>query len=725
MALSGPFCMMADNMNDDIDLGNFESHDEWNVEADDRSECSSSDLELQHDSDVEGAVHQGRTSFRFATLNIGLGLRRKLATVLQRAVQLRLDVLALQEIGVGADATQLCSAYDYRMIVCGHEHAGTALLIRTTLWHHVRKQLVSGTDGRLAGAELEFNGHQLIVVSAYMPSGLDSAPEDSEQARSAVKLYAQLLGWMNGAAVSIVLGDLNETASASDRTGRAKHHGRFLNCLKHEGFRDAYRSLSTEPGFTYRANAVGGQVTMSRLDYVFTKGDVQLQSAKLDAWNEISQHRTLCVSASLSFATSYSQRTKPQQLPDLRRATAQQRAQFAHEWQSAIADKRFDVADWSAGDAEDMNRLSQFLLSTAMDSARATLRFTGQPAFRTRSLVLLERERQALVKLRACARQVDSDSLQLSRRWKQCSKRALRFVRHSWGQPWLDKALWLSRVSRRIAIVRREVKRERKRLRARLAERFVYNSTASLHRLLRGDRDAAIDSVIDPVSNKLVTDGESVKRVLRDHFATVFRSACDSKRHQQPNLQSEVFEQRVDIDPSCYARLMQPVTVSETVATLKQTELCVAPGRDCVSVGVLRIGAERSDSVRWAITLLLNACLRLRRYPDVGRHSVIVPILKKAHAERTMSNVRPISLQSALSKLLSKIIASRLADIFKRHRILDIAQEGFVLGGSTNASMFSWMQWSLLQQMARTSSAFSTTSRPRMMELSTRSCCKR
>ena len=47
-----------------------------------------------------------------------------------------------------------------------------------------------------------------------------------------------------------------------------------------------------------------------------------------------------------------------------------------------------------------------------------------------------------------------------------------------------------------------------------------------------------------------------------------------------------------------------------------------------------------------------------------------------------MSNVRPISLQSCLGKLLNKLLAHRLGDILALHPILHPAQRGFVNGGS-------------------------------------------
>ena len=59
-----------------------------------------------------------------------------------------------------------------------------------------------------------------------------------------------------------------------------------------------------------------------------------------------------------------------------------------------------------------------------------------------------------------------------------------------------------------------------------------------------------------------------------------------------------------------------------------------------------------------------------------------MPLVKDDKKDRTMSNVRPISLQSCLGKLFMKVLAHRLGGTFARHPILDPAQRGFIHGGS-------------------------------------------
>jgi len=62
-------------------------------------------------------------------------------------------------------------------------------------------------------------------------------------------------------------------------------------------------------------------------------------------------------------------------------------------------------------------------------------------------------------------------------------------------------------------------------------------------------------------------------------------------------------------------------------------------------------------------------------------------LLVKDAKVRSMSNVRPISVQSCLGRIFNKILAHRLSGIFARHPILHPSQRGFVHGGSIAKSI--------------------------------------
>jgi hypothetical protein len=82
-------------------------------------------------------------------------------------------------------------------------------------------------------------------------------------------------------------------------------------------------------------------------------------------------------------------------------------------------------------------------------------------------------------------------------------------------------------------------------------------------------------------------------------------------------------------------------------------------------------------------TALFSLCLRTSSFSSAWKSSIIVPLVKDALKERSMSNIRPISLQSYHDKLFNRILARRLAVIIARYPILNIAQRGFITGGTT------------------------------------------
>ncbi len=197
-------------------------------------------------------------------------------------------------------------------------------------------------DGRLIGAVLELSkGHQLLLVSAYMPSGLDHHAPSSEQHDAARALYAELLGWAAGIQQVIVLGDLNETLTQWDRqplVARAAVAASPLHTLQAEGFNDVYRQLNSDaavsPGFTHFIEGV--RPSRSRIDYIWTK-DVALASlihSEVDhSLRTLSHHRLLWAEISLQKSPNAVCSTPLYELrlPNLRSANDERKDKFV-QW---------------------------------------------------------------------------------------------------------------------------------------------------------------------------------------------------------------------------------------------------------------------------------------------------------------------------------------------------------------------------------------------------------
>ncbi len=141
---------------------------------------------------------------------------------------------------------------------------------------------------------------------------------------------------------------------------------------------------------------------------------------------------------------------------------------------------------------------------------------------------------------------------------------------------------------------------------------------------------------------------------------------------------------KAGIDASWYSPLMVDVTHTELLRIAIDMPLISAPGEDGVSPGVWKIATAGCDALRGHLRTLFSLCLQTSIFPDCWKVGVIVPLIKDAKKERSMNNIRPITLQSCLGKMLSRLLAVRLANIFARHPILNPSQRGFVNGGSTH-----------------------------------------
>ena len=143
--------------------------------------------------------------------------------------------------------------------------------------------------------------------------------------------------------------------------------------------------------------------------------------------------------------------------------------------------------------------------------------------------------------------------------------------------------------------------------------------------------------------------------------------------------------------------LMIPPTHDELIQLAAATPLVSAPGQDEISPGVWKIAITDSELIRDHIIQLFSACLSSSTFPSSWKTSVILPFVKDAQKERTMSNIRPISLQSCFGKLFNKLLAHRLGSILQQYPILNPSQRGFVLGGTTmkciDELLDAWADW--------------------------------
>src|SRR6218665_2862367 len=121
-------------------------------------------------------------------------------------------------------------------------------------------------------------------------------------------------------------------------------------------------------------------------------------------------------------------------------------------------------------------------------------------------------------------------------------------------------------------------------------------------------------------------------------------------------------------------QILHPASETEVLLLLnslpnKQCEL------DPIPTSLLK---ECASVLLPVITQIINLSLSTGNFPLAFKHSLVTPLLKKANLDKeNLSNYRPISNLSFLSKLTERIVLARLNDYLSSNSLLNPHQSGF------------------------------------------------
>ena len=655
------------------------------------------------------------SSLRLATFNCGLGFQHKLPLLHARCVSLQLDVIAVQEIGDPALLNHRFPPYSLIKSNGTKHQAGVGLLIAHALLPRVRHSLQSDS-GRLVGVVLELHkGHQLLLVSAYMPTGLDHRPSGSDEHELARQLYAEIARWSVGMQQVVVMGDLNETLTVHDReppprSAPAASGLTPISYLTQDGYTDVWRALHPSaqltPGFTHRIDGEHARPSQSRIDYLWCKGidRADLLRVRIDtSLRHLSHHHLLWMEMRLTHpvsAATDSSIVPPARIPDLRDLTEQQELAYAEKLQRKLEQHEHALyAAIAQADTESLSWAASHLTLLVRAVAWTRLPLTGGKPMQSQCILQLQRQRSALTRLQHCSRVLlenapagmrgHSDCLTHCHQWRQRYEQCMLIHQLQWTvDPYSDSNAhaWMDDTAQLLRLTRISIRAEQKRmlLHSSSKPQLDVNPAAAVHRMMRSDESPAqLLSVLNK-NNELTSNADELKATMADHFRSVFAIPPGHPAAAPPGSRPvpEMLFDKPNIDSHWYDSLMRDVEGGELLATLADVPLISAPGEDEVSSGLWKLSLRSCELLRSLVSRLFTACLSKSIFPSCWKSSIIVPLVKDSKKERSMNNIRPISLQSCLGKLLNKLLAHRLGHIFAQHPILHPAQRGFINGGT-------------------------------------------
>ncbi len=657
---------------------------------------------------------------KIATCNINRATNRKLPTLLESSER-EVDIIALQETEdppLHACQTR-ANNYNYLWLGSGKAKAGVALLIERKWEGYIRSWRVV-EEGRVIAVVMDVNGLIINIFSVYAPTGLNYAKEEDDSMILTKNMYDEITREINKNrdSINIVMGDLNESRKSQDRETYGKqqyHDGRAVeDLIENNNMIDCFENYDRKTNYTYHRR-IEGKETKSRLDYILVNGVVEHEIGKRLIVNcDFSDHKMIMTSITFHPPNipRPNQPFQPLQLINIKGATTEKKNSFGEMLEDSMKIGIGMIAEMSEGGGRDeMDKIAETIVEVCSKTAKLIFGMTGGKKHVNKHISHLHVTRRALTRFRTLTKRIlqqqsDVDGKKM-RKWTKMWKAWMEEdVSNTNIDDSTEEERWgwvVEKIGKKINEIRRDIKREIKRIKKIENKEWERNQKATVHKWLNGNKTTQIQSIVHPITNTLISHPDQIKNVLKGHYEKVFEKkkegSVEEETERREWIEKLYNKKKEGIEEKWYEELMYEFDEEEVKELCKDSAYVVAPGKDGVGAGLFRLGVERSPSFLRAITLLFNMSLRLSAFPAIGKTSIIVPILKNARLEPSVSNIRPISLQSAITKILNKGLARRLTTILARHPILHPAQFGFIKeGGAFKVADILTDVWEINQQ---------------------------
>ena len=171
---------------------------------------------------------------------------------------------------------------------------------------------------------------------------------------------------------------------------------------------------------------------------------------------------------------------------------------------------------------------------------------------------------------------------------------------------------------------------------------------------------------------------------LPNEFGEFFVSKIDKIRHELDDLNLP----SIDHHSSFIAEVQCFRSFSKLSEDDVAKRFCQSPTKHCISDPIPTwLLKQCMDAILPFLTLLVNMSLGLGYFPRQWKKAIVTPILKKVGADTIVSNYRPVSNLSFLSKLVERVVVSQLSDHMTSNNILPSNQSAYRQFHSTETSL--------------------------------------
>lgn len=184
------------------------------------------------------------------------------------------------------------------------------------------------------------------------------------------------------------------------------------------------------------------------------------------------------------------------------------------------------------------------------------------------------------------------------------------------------------------------------------------------------------------VNNKETDDSKEVSNLFAYHYSNF--PETNLKLHFQDNI-SETCTTPTENCSSFFFHPTTPNEVSKIILNLKNKS---STGVDEIPVKLLKY-ANEAISIPFAH--FINLSLELGQFPDELKIGKVIPVYKRGDMSQ-IENFRPIVLLSYLSKIIEKLVTSRIYDFIESKNIFSNCQYGYRTNRSTESACTNFVQ---------------------------------
>lgn len=185
-------------------------------------------------------------------------------------------------------------------------------------------------------------------------------------------------------------------------------------------------------------------------------------------------------------------------------------------------------------------------------------------------------------------------------------------------------------------------------------------------------------NIIHPLTDNnitYVTDEEKAS-VLAAHYEHIFTPNNTNIANDHLQEVNTAVNDFISQNP----REFTPTSPTEIKEIITKLPIKKSPGSDLITNSIIKQLTKKAVAF---LATIFNACLRLGYFPNQWKHAIILPFHKSGKDKHRSDSYRPISLLPTLSKVLEKIIQTRLQIILEGQNIIPYHQFGFKKQHST------------------------------------------